>query len=218
VRALLVSLLLLSLPAPAHAQSRTWGAAVKLMLARNPEAAAIAATVDRVCGIDATRSIDSLTFNAADPRTGKPTDVILVGLHNVDERRARDCAARYGKATGKPVVLKKGPDGVTEVTHQGERLLVVFVKPRVMAVTFDDNDRAALAAMAPKRADAPTAAPPTRPTRVARATHWLERRLRELSALVKMIESSGVDDLGVEITIQLEAGEQQVRDLFDRVF
>ncbi len=191
--------LLLAAPAPAAAQSKAWGAAVKIMLARDADAARIAATVKQVCGIDAADSVDSLTLGAPDPRDGKPSGVAIVGLAGVDEARLRACAPKYARATGKPVVLTRGGDGVTEVTHDGHQLWVAFVTPRKMAVAFDPGDRPVLAAMLPRRSNAPgtatgaTTLPPPGPAQ--RTLNLAEKRLRELAALAELLRARTAEAL-----------------------
>ncbi|HTM21666.1 MAG TPA: hypothetical protein VL172_14190 [Kofleriaceae bacterium] len=214
--ATLMLALLCAAPAPAAAQSKAWGAAVRLMLARDADASAIADTVEQVCGITAADSIDGITFNAADPRTGAASGVTIVKLAGVDEAQLRACAPRYAKATGKPVLLARGADGVTEVNHQGNRLWVVFVKPHTMAVAFDAADRPVLAAMAP-RPPAPNSAPvppPPPPPPARRTMHWIERRLHDLATLVALIQKTGADSFTAEITIDLDDVRDHLRSWF----
>jgi hypothetical protein len=208
MRSVAITLALLgAAPAPAAAQSKAWGAAVRLMIARDAEATRIADTVEQVCGITAADSIDGITFNAPDPRDGTPSDVTVIKLAGVDEARLRACAPKYAKATGKPVVLTRGADGVTEVSHQGEHVYLVFPTARTLAVAFDASERPVLAAMAPHPAAPPPPPPPPAPP-PKRAMHWIERRLHDLAALVTLIQKTG--SFTAEITVDLD----DLRDLF----
>jgi len=222
-RWLLVGLTLVATAAPAVAQNAAWTAAARVMIARDPQARQVAAAVKQACGIDVAASIASVAIDAADPRTGKPSGIILIGLTGVDEARLRACVPRYTRVSHVKVTLRPGNDGVTEVTHDGDRYLVGFPSPRMLAVALDPSDRPALAAMlrkpaAPARpaagsSGAVTPPPAAPPTLLGRA----RRKLRELAGLAAALQAGMLETAALHLVDALDAGQQRLDDLVDGI-